>query len=712
MQDIFIEFLPPWVETNLQPAFYDAESGTVLQQTARMYAKINELIKSVNNMDKVIKEYVDYIDNYFANLDVQEEINTKLDEMADSGELATIISQFLSLGPVFGYDTISAMADATNLDNGSIARVLGASAVDDGDGAFYKVRTKESGESADGYYKVAIGDELIADRIVEESNALLAFDTVADMADDILLEAGDVVKTNSFHSLANGGGATYLIRNPEESETANGYNTIALDNGLIAELLPSEVINVDQYGAYGDGIHDDYDAIQFAISNNLHKTICFSDKTYALGNTLKTWINTPKKTCFNLYPTTKLIALSSLDALIEFGGLGGTIQTTSDRRKVWKGGILDATNCDSAIKIAQTEGNVEIRECEIININHYGIYAPSPSSVDSCGLIMDGVIMYGIGGDFTTYGVYMERPDNEFMNSSIRGCRYALYFGGEHNTGGQNIINVNGLGFGSGQNEWIEDSVYCRMVGKMNFIQGCYCDTFKTFVDVRGQVTVTNCMYYSYKNNYDVKMFNMAYTTSKLILKNNNLQFPSSPATSHKGIYFPSESWSAQGTMKNVVLEGNIIDATDNTINPGDLIYTADASYMPFWNYNSQFSDQKWVKIGNIVATNVPYSLDIVSVGKHFKADFAVTRTNNTTSVTSLYTEKSDDNLTIQLGFVYNNSDSGYPTYSVYIRQTAGSALWVNPIINNFSTAKFTIMTQKTLDVTKETLTISDTITI
>ena len=49
MQDLYIEFLPPWVETNLQPAFYDVESGTVLQQTARMYGKINEIIKIIND---------------------------------------------------------------------------------------------------------------------------------------------------------------------------------------------------------------------------------------------------------------------------------------------------------------------------------------------------------------------------------------------------------------------------------------------------------------------------------------------------------------------------------------------------------------------------------------------------------------------------------------------------------------------------------------
>lgn len=96
MQDLFIEFLPPWVETNLQPAFYDAESGTILQQVSRMYAKINEIIKSVNDMEKVVKATVDYVDNYFKNLDVQDEIDNKLDEMVEDGTLEEIIGHYIT----------------------------------------------------------------------------------------------------------------------------------------------------------------------------------------------------------------------------------------------------------------------------------------------------------------------------------------------------------------------------------------------------------------------------------------------------------------------------------------------------------------------------------------------------------------------------------------------------------------------------------------
>ena len=98
-----INFLPPWVETNLQPAFYDTESGTCLQQTSRMYAKVNQLVRSVNEQNETIADYVqqfidlrDYVEDYFENLDVQQEINAKLNEMVIDGTMTDIISTYLT----------------------------------------------------------------------------------------------------------------------------------------------------------------------------------------------------------------------------------------------------------------------------------------------------------------------------------------------------------------------------------------------------------------------------------------------------------------------------------------------------------------------------------------------------------------------------------------------------------------------------------------
>lgn len=159
--------LPPFkafLASNI-PSVYD-NTLSYYDELTKLIAYMEELVPAVNANTEGLAELKKYVENYFDNLDVQEEINNKLDDMAEKGELATIIAQFLETAPVFGFDTIAAMASATNLINGSIARVLGNTAAADGDGAFYRIRTKEEGESADGVQKVAIGSTLIADRIV------------------------------------------------------------------------------------------------------------------------------------------------------------------------------------------------------------------------------------------------------------------------------------------------------------------------------------------------------------------------------------------------------------------------------------------------------------------------------------------------------------------------------------------------------------------
>lgn len=97
-----INFLPPWVEANMQPAFYEKQSGTCIQQTARMYAKVNQLVRIANEQYAKIEEYIgkfvelkDYVEDYFDNLDVQEEINNKLDAMAEDGTLGAIVGTYV-----------------------------------------------------------------------------------------------------------------------------------------------------------------------------------------------------------------------------------------------------------------------------------------------------------------------------------------------------------------------------------------------------------------------------------------------------------------------------------------------------------------------------------------------------------------------------------------------------------------------------------------
>jgi len=87
-----------WFQKTL-PLVYD-DSLTYQELLYKLIAKINEVVESQNqtneNFDELYALFVqlkDYVDNYFKNLDVQEEINNKLDEMATDGTLDNIINE-------------------------------------------------------------------------------------------------------------------------------------------------------------------------------------------------------------------------------------------------------------------------------------------------------------------------------------------------------------------------------------------------------------------------------------------------------------------------------------------------------------------------------------------------------------------------------------------------------------------------------------------
>lgn len=129
----------------------------------------NTVIPTVNNNGMAVEElqnlYVElknYVDDYFENLDVQTEINNKLDEMAESGDLAEIISEFLEFNAIVTFNNVSEMKNSTNLVNGSVARTFGFYESGDGGESIYKIIT-HTDETINEKDIIAIGNgDLIA----------------------------------------------------------------------------------------------------------------------------------------------------------------------------------------------------------------------------------------------------------------------------------------------------------------------------------------------------------------------------------------------------------------------------------------------------------------------------------------------------------------------------------------------------------------------
>ena len=123
---IKVEKLNPFgrmcISLGMLPSSYK-ESMTYEEQLLWFFKFLDEtVIPTVNNNADAVEElqalYIQvktFVDEYFDNLDVQEEINTKLDEMAESGELTDIIAQYLGLAGMLTFNTVADMKLAENL---------------------------------------------------------------------------------------------------------------------------------------------------------------------------------------------------------------------------------------------------------------------------------------------------------------------------------------------------------------------------------------------------------------------------------------------------------------------------------------------------------------------------------------------------------------------------------------------------------------------
>ena len=229
---------------------------------------VNTVIPAVNNNADAVSELQqafetlqNYVDNYFKNLDVQTEINNKLDEMAKSGELTDIIAQYLQVASILAYNTISDLKNATNLNNGSYAKTYGFYKLNDGGGAFYKIRTPINTDDIDNKFIISLKNNLVAELIIHNFNVkqIGAYGNGVNN-DDEFIQAAVNKLTNVFIPKGN-----YLLANPINLNIGNklyGENeTILLTNDTNHNLLN---INADCI------VHD----LEFKTPKSFNQAIC------------------------------------------------------------------------------------------------------------------------------------------------------------------------------------------------------------------------------------------------------------------------------------------------------------------------------------------------------------------------------------------------------------------------------------------------------
>lgn len=182
---IQINKLPPFKSMcctigNLPTSFM--ESMTYYEALEWLYKYLADtIIPTINNTGDAVIELQaafttleNYVNNYFENLDVQQEINNKLDDMAESGQLTDIIAQYLGLAGILTFNSVDDMKLAENLTNGSTCQTCGFYNVNDGGTALYKVRPITNDDTVDNMFIIALHDNLLIAELVttKEINVL------------------------------------------------------------------------------------------------------------------------------------------------------------------------------------------------------------------------------------------------------------------------------------------------------------------------------------------------------------------------------------------------------------------------------------------------------------------------------------------------------------------------------------------------------------
>ena len=185
--------VPPFVRyvASAIPMVFD-DSLSYYECLAALTKYLQDVVTVINNNGEVTEEYIqltkdmkEYMDNYFDNLDVQEEINNKLDQMAEDGTLQEIITTYIQANVAWTFDTVADMKTATNLVNGSFARTLGFRSINDGGGAIYKISNSGTANEMD---VIAIDDlyaTIVKDKIMSPEQFGAYGDSTHDDTDSI-----------------------------------------------------------------------------------------------------------------------------------------------------------------------------------------------------------------------------------------------------------------------------------------------------------------------------------------------------------------------------------------------------------------------------------------------------------------------------------------------------------------------------------------------
>ena len=220
--------------------------NTVITSQNEVVAEVESFETNItddfNRLEDLFNDLKSFVDNYFDNLDVQEEINNKLEQMVEDGTLQDILLNYATVSKVYT-TTREMLADADNILVGEKVRTLGYYNLNDGGGAEFVIESTTSSK-----YQITLDTDKYATMIATNvnvnqlganggNNALSVYFETLEDAQKVYPDATDLTQLvggvaiqcaiNYFHdhkiSLSAG---TYYVSENLSNKTANRIHLV------------------------------------------------------------------------------------------------------------------------------------------------------------------------------------------------------------------------------------------------------------------------------------------------------------------------------------------------------------------------------------------------------------------------------------------------------------------------------------------------------
>ena len=440
-------------------------------------------------------------------------------------------------------------------------------------------------------------------------------------------------------------------------------------------------ITPQMFGAKGDGVTDDTNAIKFMLSESKNKNILFPDGEYIISEQIITKADNDKNVSITL---SDYCVIKANDAFVgdTMFHIGGEVENSYKHFGKFHShslrgfGTIDCNSITSGVDFSNC-ANTKFENITILNCKDFGYRINYGSNSGSMDTTSDNIQIIGTKTE-NSIGVIVESYDNLFNNIRVKNCD----IGFQINKGGNYFTNCHPLGGEFSNKERYEKQIAFNIgeCGDNTFLN-CYSDNFSIGWNISKSAwknVISNPYFYWWKSDeFNHICFNTPNEQFNQLITNPQISFP---AQGNNYILKAPMSVNLEvikavkGKIKNIMLSGTAYSRLKEPF--GDTAFMGGIVEKDFYvnRYSSTWvKNDKYYPIAELMWSRDSHNrINIDFLGEDaltFNATFSFSSKSFNMNECRSLNNYTGGNISLALGN-YRTSYDGYNQATLYIKLT------------------------------------------